>query len=113
MWGKKWLVDFNAGKTQLALFYRSDAIVVKMDGSALEEKSTFKMMGLTFSSKSDWGPYIISVAETASKKIEALNLSISFFLLRLLCISINPRYGYAWKIVVTSGMVSLVATWNC
>ena len=53
MWGRKWLVDFNAGKTQLALFYRSDAIVVKMDGSALEEKSTFKMMGLTFSSKSD------------------------------------------------------------
>ena len=23
-WGKKWLVDFNAGKTQLVLFYRSN-----------------------------------------------------------------------------------------
>ena len=26
-----------------------------MDGSALEEKSPFKMLGLTFSSKLDWG----------------------------------------------------------
>ena len=49
-----------------------------MDGSALEEKSSFKMLGLTFSSKSDWGPYNISVAKTASKKIGALNLSIKF-----------------------------------
>ena len=40
-WGRKWLVDFNAGKTQLVSFDRSkntDAIDVKMDGSVLEEK---------------------------------------------------------------------------
>ena len=39
--GKKWLVDFNAGKTQLVLFDRSNnngSIDVKMDGSVLEEK---------------------------------------------------------------------------
>ena len=53
-WGKKWLVDFNAGKTQLVLFYWSNntgPIDVKMDGSVLEEKSSFKMLGLTFCSK--------------------------------------------------------------
>ena len=49
-----------------------------MDGSALEEKSSFKMLGLTFSSKLDWGSYIISIAETASKKIGALIRSIKF-----------------------------------
>ena len=43
-----------------------------MDGSVLEEKSSFKMLGLTFSSKLDWGSYIISIAKTASKKIGAL-----------------------------------------
>ena len=54
-WGKKWLVDFNAGKTQLVSFDRSNgSIDVKMDGSVLEEKS-FKMLGLTFSSKLHWG----------------------------------------------------------
>ena len=90
-WGKKWLVDFNAGKTQLASFDWSNnngSIDVKIDGSVLEEKSSFKMLGLT-SSKLDWGSYIISIAKTASKKIGALIRSIKFFLLRLLCISIN------------------------
>ena len=80
-WGKKWLVDFNAGKTQLVSFDRSNnngSIDVKMDGSVLEEKSSFKMLGLTFSSKLDWGSYIISIAKTASKKIGALICSMKF-----------------------------------
>ena len=80
-WGKKWLIDFNAGKTQLVLFDRSNnngSIDVKMDGSVLEGKSSFKMLGLTFSSKLDWGSYIISIAKTASKKIGALIRSMKF-----------------------------------
>ena len=80
-WSKKWLVDFNAGKTQLVSFDRSNnngSIDVKMDGSVLEEKSSFKMLRLTFSSKLDWGSYIISVAKTAPKKIEALIHSMKF-----------------------------------
>ena len=43
-WGRKWLVDFNAGKTQLVSFNRSKntgAIDVKMDWSLLEEKNIF------------------------------------------------------------------------
>ena len=74
-WSRKQLVDFNAGKTQLVLFDWSNnnisAIDVKMDGSFLEEKSSFKMLGF-FSSKWDWGSYITSIAKTASKKIGAL-----------------------------------------
>ena len=74
-WVKKWLVDFNAGKTQLVLIDWSNnngSIDVKMGGSTLEEKSSFKMVALTFSSKLDWGSYIISIAKTVSKKIGAL-----------------------------------------
>ena len=80
-WDKKWLVDFNAGKTLLVLFDQSNNngfIDEKMDGPVLEEKSFFKMLGLTFSSKLDWGPYIISIAKTASKKIGALIRSMKF-----------------------------------
>ena len=80
-WGRKWLVDFNAGKTQLVLFdqsYNTGAIDVKMDGSVLEEKSSFKMLGLTFSSKLDCGSYIISIAKTPSKKVGALIRSMKF-----------------------------------
>ena len=36
------------------------------------------MLGLTFSSKLDWGSYIISIAKTASKKIRALICSMKF-----------------------------------
>ena len=75
-WGKKWLFDFNAGKTQLVSFDRSNntgVIDVKMDGSVLEEKSSFKMLGLTFSSKLDWGSYIISYCKNYLQKNWSLN----------------------------------------
>ena len=71
-WGKKWLVDFNAWKTQLVLFDWSNntgSIDVKMDGSVLEENASFKMLKLTFSSELDWGSYIISIANSGLKKI--------------------------------------------
>ena len=51
---------------------------MKMDGSVLEEKSSFKMLGLTFFSKSGWDSYIISIVKTASKKIGALIRSMKF-----------------------------------
>ena len=54
------------------------AIDVKMDGSVLEEKTSFKMLELTFSSKLDWGSYIVSIAKTASKKIGVLIHSMKF-----------------------------------
>ena len=46
-WGKKCLADSNTGKTQPVLFDRSNntgSIDMKMDGSVLEEKSSFKIL---------------------------------------------------------------------
>ena len=80
-WGRKWLVNFIAGKTQLVSFDWFDntgATDVKMNGSVLEEKSSFKKLELTFSSKLDCGSYIIPIAKTVSKKIPALIRSIKF-----------------------------------
>ena len=80
-WGRKWLIDFNTGKTQLVSFdwsKNTGAIDVKMDGSVLEEKSSFKMLGLTFSSKLDWGSYIASIAKLVSKKNGVLIRSMKF-----------------------------------
>ena len=57
-WGKKWLLEFNAGKIQLVSIDQSNdtgSIDVKMDGSALEEKSSIETLRLTFSFKFDWG----------------------------------------------------------
>ena len=50
-----------------------------MDRSVVEEKSSFKMLGLIFSSKLDWGSYIICIA----KKIEAFICSMKFLSLEV------------------------------
>ena len=47
-WGRKWLVDFNAGETQLVSFDQSKntgTIDVKMDRSVLEEKYLLRCQG--------------------------------------------------------------------
>ena len=76
-----WLDDFNNEKTQLVSFDWSNntgTIDVKMDGSILEEKSSFKMLVLTFSSKLNWGSYIISITKTDFKQTGALIHSMKF-----------------------------------
>ena len=100
-WARKWLVNFNAGTTQLVSINRSNntgAIDVKMDWSVLDENSFFKMLGLTFSSKLDWSSCIISIADTASKKIGALIRSMKFLSLEvaqyLYKSSIQPSMEY-------------------
>ena len=99
-WGRKWLVDFNIGKTQLVLFDQSSntgAIDVKMDSSVLEEKASFKMLGLFFSFKLNWGSHIICIAETVSKKIGVLICSTKF---------LSPEAAlYLWNTVAMCGLV--------
>ena len=113
-WGRKWLIDFNAGKTQLVSFDQSNntgAIDVKMDGSVLEEKS-FNMLWLNFLYKLDWGTYIISIAKTASKKIGAFICSMTF-LSPEIALYLDKSTIHPYMEFVTSGLVPLVATWNC
>ena len=79
--GRKWLVDFNAGKTHIISFDQSNVtgdIDVKIDGPVLEEKLSFEMLKLSFPSELDCGFYIISIAKTVSKKIGALIRSMKF-----------------------------------
>ena len=108
-WGRKWLVNFKAGETQPVLFDQSNntgVIDVKMDASVLEEKSSYKMLGLTFSSKLDWHSYIISIARSTSNKIKALIHSI---------VSFSCGCSISLKIYQTTmpELVLLVATWHC
>ena len=72
-WGKKWFVDLNAGKTQLVSFDQSNntgSTDVKIDGSVLEEKQSFKMMGLNFSSKLDWALTLSLLLKLPPRKLE-------------------------------------------
>ena len=107
--GRKWLVDFNAGKTQLVSYgwsINTDAIDVR----DLEEKSSFKMLGLTFFSKLDWDSYIISIAKTSSSKIVALIRSMKFLSPDVALCLYKSIIQSAWNTIVMSGMVPLAAT---
>ena len=44
----------------------------------LKKKSSFKMLGFSFSSQLDWGSNIVSIAKTASKKVESFIHSVKF-----------------------------------
>ena len=94
------------GRTQLVLFDLSNntgAIDVKVDGSALEEKSSFKMLGLTFSSKLDWGSCVISIAKMASKKIGTLICSMK-------CLSAEVAL-YLYKLTIQPYMECCCHVW--
>ena len=84
-WGRKWLVDFNAERTQLVSVDQSKntgAIDVKMDGSVLEEKTSLRCW--VWLSLLNWiGGLIVSIAKTASKKIGALIHSMKFLSLEV------------------------------
>ena len=71
-----------------------DAIDVEMDEFVLEEKSSFKILGPSFSSELDCGSYIVSIAKTASKKIEALTGFMKF---------LSPEFAlYLYKSIMRS-----------
>ena len=113
---RKSFVDFNAGKAQLVSFdwsYNTGAIDVKMDWSVLDEKSSFKILVLTFSSKLDWGYYIISILKITFKKNGALIHSMKFLSPEVALISINLPFELASNTILMSGLVLLAATWNC
>ena len=60
-------------KTQLVSFDRSNnngCIDVKMDGPVIEEKSSFKMLRLTFSSKLDWGLTLSLLLKLTPRKLK-------------------------------------------
>ena len=69
------------------------------------------MLGLTCSSKLDWGSYIISIAKTASKKIGALIRSMKFLspevTLYLYKSTIQPCLEYCYHIWTGSSSLYL------
>ena len=80
-WGKSWLVTFNAGKTQLISLDRSRDPLnppISMAGHALEERPSMKLLGISFTSKLDWGSYLIGLAKSVSKKVGAILRCRSF-----------------------------------
>ena len=108
-WGREWLVDFNAGKTQMWPVL----LMWKWMRLFLRKNHLLRCWGWLF--LLNWiGALTLSLLlKLPPRKLESWFALWSFFLLRFLCISVNLRYCHAWNTVVMSGLVLLVATWNC
>ena len=92
--------------------YSSGFIHLKIDGLFLKKNHLLRCWD-SFSCKLYWASYIVSIAKIALKKIGTLLYEFvlwSFFLLRLLFISINLSNGLAWNTVVLCGLVLVAAT---
>ena len=68
-------MTFNATKTKLLSFHRyrdPNLVPVEMNGIALPEKSSFRLLGIPFTPSMDWKPYIQSIAKAASRRVGSL-----------------------------------------
>ena len=66
-YNRNWLIDLSSGKSKLVSLNCSNnlgAIEIKMNGSVLDEKSSFKDAAPTLSL------FIVYIANTVSKKLE-------------------------------------------
>ena len=107
-WARKWLADFNAGKTQLVLFDQPDnigTIDVKMDEFVLEEKPPFKMLGCLSLLNYIQALTLSLLLKLPPRKLDPWFILWTSFILGLLCISKNLRYCLAWNIVLLLGIV--------
>ena len=117
-WGEKWLVSFNATKTKLLSFNRhreSGLIPLKMNDIELPESSSFRLLGLVFTPKLDWKPYVQSIAKQASKRVGSLFRSQRYLtpesILYLYKATIRPCMEYCshiWGGAPQSGCLDLL-----
>ena len=64
------MISFDRSNNNGSIDVKMDGSVLEEKLSVLEEKSSFKMLGLIFSSKLDWGSYIICSAKLLPRKLE-------------------------------------------
>ena len=115
-WGTKCLVDFSAEKTQLVLFDQSDntgVIDVKIMGLFLRKNHRIRCWSCISRLNWIWALTLSPLLKLPPRKSEPWFVLWSFFLLGLLCISINMPFSFAWNTVVMSELLFLAATRNC
>ena len=89
-----WLLNLN-------LIYETQWFYWCENGWVCSWWKIIKMLGLTISSKFDWGSFIISIAKTASKKIGTLICSMQFLSMVALYLyksTIRPHLRYCCQV---------------
>ena len=86
---------------------------IKIDASVLDEKSLFKMLELTFSSKLNLSSHIVLITSTASMMIGASTHSTKFLSSEIVVFSTNLPFDPVWNTVNMSMLVLLITTLIC
>ena len=74
-WGNEWQISLNSEKTKVLStnrYVNPKATPIFMSGTALEESSSIRLVGLTLSKDLTWNEYISSIAKKASMKVGSL-----------------------------------------
>ena len=85
----------------------------KLLGLFLRKNNLLRCWGWLFLLNWIGAPTLSPLLKLPPRKLEPWFVLWRFFLFRLLCISINLPYHHAWNTVIMSGLVLLIATWNC
>ena len=101
--------------TKVNLLYLLYSVCPEVLSSASDKAKLLKTLVLGWPSLVNWiGALTLSLLlKLPPRKLEPWFILWSLFLLRLLCISINLPHTHVWNTVVISGLLPLVATWNC
>ena len=89
------------------------AIYEDMNGSPLDEKLSFKILGLFFSSKLDCRSYNVSITKAANKNAESLSDSMNFVSSEVALYLCKSDIQSCKEYIVTSELVLLIVTWIC
>ena len=101
-WAKRWLIKFNAQKTEIMLIsntYNDHNIELIMDNTVLQIVNSHKHLGVVLSSNNKWTNHIDTIIQSDSKQISFLRkLKYKFSknsLNKIYCTYIRPLLEYA------------------
>ena len=107
-WGKRWLVTFNASKTQLLSVNRYKARLnepISMSDSILPESSEFRLLGLNFSDELSWNDYIKRIAKKVLVKLDLCFAQGVFCPVTVFFIYTKLKFDLVLNTAVTFGRV--------
>jgi hypothetical protein len=84
-WITKWLGDsgllVNKSKTEICLFYKQDAVPVRVriQNIPVETKKSMNVLGVIFDSRLCWSDHVTSAVNSANGSLNAIKIIRNFF----------------------------------
>ena len=93
-WANKWMVKFNAKKTQLPHIRRkasADVSVINFCFETFNQADFIKLVGIKISMNLDWSTHVESIAKTAGRSLGVLRKANKLFDTDGMAVCTKPR----------------------